>query len=135
MSANSDLTSLTIGITEFFDINCVSNFEPNETAINNLVMNDSHLRMVKILTERYNDQDLRRDGAWSADFIQSKGEGQIFLLHGPPGVGKTYTAECIAETSRKWYPIINKVQRKILKVLVRPSFACLDLRRHRSVFL
>ena len=29
---------------------------------------------------------------WSADFIEGKGEGQIFLLHGRPGVGKTLTA-------------------------------------------
>lgn len=29
--------------------------------------------------------------AWRPDFIQDKGEGQIILLHGPPGVGKTYT--------------------------------------------
>jgi SpoVK/Ycf46/Vps4 family AAA+-type ATPase len=29
---------------------------------------------------------------WSADFVQGKGEGNIVLLHGPPGVGKTYTA-------------------------------------------
>jgi hypothetical protein len=28
---------------------------------------------------------------WSADFIPGKGEGQIFLLHGPPGTGKKYT--------------------------------------------
>lgn len=30
--------------------------------------------------------------AWSADFIENKGEGQIFLLHGSPGVGKTYVS-------------------------------------------
>jgi len=35
--------------------------------------------------------------SWSADFVQNKGKGLIFLLHGKPGVGKTYTAECIAE--------------------------------------
>lgn len=29
---------------------------------------------------------------WSADFIEGKGEGNIVLLHGKPGVGKTYTA-------------------------------------------
>lgn len=29
---------------------------------------------------------------WSADIIPGKGEGQIFLLHGRPGVGKTLTA-------------------------------------------
>ena len=34
-----------------------------------------------------------------ADFIQNKGEGQIFLLHGRPGVGKTTTAECVAENT------------------------------------
>jgi flagellar biosynthesis GTPase FlhF len=29
---------------------------------------------------------------WSADFVEGKGEGSIVLLHGKPGVGKTYTA-------------------------------------------
>lgn len=31
--------------------------------------------------------------SWSADFIAHKGEGVVVLLHGPPGVGKTYTVE------------------------------------------
>lgn len=30
---------------------------------------------------------------WAADFVENKGKGLIFLLHGRPGVGKTYTAE------------------------------------------
>lgn len=38
---------------------------------------------------------------WSADFIQGKGEGLTFLLHGKPGVGKTYTAECIANFTER----------------------------------
>lgn len=34
------------------------------------------------------------------------GKGVIILLHGEPGVGKTSTAECIADyTSRPLYPI------------------------------
>jgi SpoVK/Ycf46/Vps4 family AAA+-type ATPase len=36
--------------------------------------------------------------AWTADFIENKGTGLVFLLHGKPGVGKTYTAECVAES-------------------------------------
>jgi flagellar biosynthesis GTPase FlhF len=43
--------------------------------------------------------------AWSADFIQEKGEGQIFLLHGTPGVGKTCTAGmCFAAFAITYHP-------------------------------
>ncbi|KAK4449796.1 hypothetical protein QBC34DRAFT_403999 [Podospora aff. communis PSN243] len=35
------------------------------------------------------------------DFIQGKGRGLVFLLHGPPGCGKTMTAESIAESLEK----------------------------------
>ncbi|KAF5849405.1 hypothetical protein GGP41_006349 [Bipolaris sorokiniana] len=38
---------------------------------------------------------------WSPDFVKGKGEGLIFLLHGKPGVGKTYTAECIAANAER----------------------------------
>jgi SpoVK/Ycf46/Vps4 family AAA+-type ATPase len=43
---------------------------------------------------------------WTADYIENKGKGLVFLLHGKPGVGKTYTAECIA----------HLVQRPLLSV-------------------
>jgi hypothetical protein len=37
----------------------------------------------------------------SPNIIAGKGEGTIFLLHGPPGVGKTLTAEAVAELLHK----------------------------------
>ncbi|KAF3037082.1 hypothetical protein E8E12_004202 [Didymella heteroderae] len=41
-----------------------------------------------------------------ADLVRGKGLGLIILLHGAPGVGKTSTAECVAESLRKpLYPI------------------------------
>lgn len=49
---------------------------------------------VKALVKKYTDNgSLKGKGRtkpWTADFIENKGEGQIFLLHGSPGVGKTY---------------------------------------------
>lgn len=31
------------------------------------------------------------------DIVEGKGQGLVCLLHGPPGVGKALTAECVAE--------------------------------------
>ena len=56
--------------------------------------------MIKALSRRYTMQS-ETGVAWSADFIRNKGDGQIFLLHGKPGVGKTTTAECVAELTRR----------------------------------
>ncbi|CAK7227579.1 hypothetical protein SCUCBS95973_006589 [Sporothrix curviconia] len=42
-----------------------------------------------------------RVSPWPRDIVKNKGEGRIFLLHGSPGVGKTCTAECIAELAQR----------------------------------
>ena len=40
------------------------------------------------------------------DLVRGKGKGLIILLHGAPGVGKTSTAECVADhTKRPLFPI------------------------------
>ncbi|KAL8726302.1 MAG: hypothetical protein Q9166_006804 [cf. Caloplaca sp. 2 TL-2023] len=40
------------------------------------------------------------------DLVRGKGKGLIILLHGAPGVGKTSTAECVADyTHRPLFPI------------------------------
>jgi len=75
-------------------------------AIESLVLPADKLDLVKALVHKYTSSKrspgvVSRESTWSADPIPNKGEGQIFLLHGPPGAGKTFTAECVAEfTSR-----------------------------------
>ncbi|RDW60324.1 hypothetical protein BP5796_11930 [Coleophoma crateriformis] len=74
--------------------------KPNRTPFERLVMDEGQKLMIKSLVYKYTDPRFAGSNAqqvWGADFIQNKGDGQIFLLHGGPGVGKTFTAECIAE--------------------------------------
>ena len=64
--------------------------------IDTLVMKDDRRRLIKALAKNYQNktepstQPVQKP--WAADFVAGKGEGKIFLLHGMPGVGKTYTA-------------------------------------------
>ncbi|KAH8687929.1 hypothetical protein BGZ60DRAFT_440107 [Tricladium varicosporioides] len=78
-----------------------------KSAIENLVLPSDKQELIKALVHKYSTSRRNRktskaeSATWSADPIPNKGEGQIFLLHGPPGAGKTFTAECVAEfTSR-----------------------------------
>ena len=50
----------------------------------------------KDLLLAFADSQIKREHTFD-DFIQGKGRGTIMLLSGPPGVGKTLTAESIAE--------------------------------------
>ncbi|KAF8846682.1 hypothetical protein BDZ45DRAFT_812136 [Acephala macrosclerotiorum] len=76
-----------------------------QNLIDNLVMDPARIRTLKALASSYireNKHGVKStQPLWSADFIQGKGRGQIILLHGPPGVGKTCTAECIAEYTKR----------------------------------
>lgn len=65
--------------------------------IDSLVMPEKRLKTLKALSKsfiRIDSTGKRMDHShqWAADFVEGKGNGLIFLLHGSPGVGKTYTA-------------------------------------------
>jgi hypothetical protein len=75
----------------------------NDKAFQKLVMPTTRKRLIEalVLSHQSDAQDAKKAQNESSrvktDIIAGKGEGTIFLLHGPPGVGKTLTAEAIAE--------------------------------------
>ena len=71
-----------------FSIGFVSDIVYSETAFENLVLPEAHKELILALAE---SQVKHRDNF--DDVIQGKGKGMIMLLSGPPGVGKTLTAE------------------------------------------
>ncbi|CZR56708.1 related to TOB3 (member of AAA-ATPase family) [Phialocephala subalpina] len=85
---------------EILDVACCQPPKINTKAIDTLVMPPERKRMIKAIVQKYTDPRFtpgKTTQPWGADFIENKGEGQIFLLHGSPGVGKTYPAKCISE--------------------------------------
>ena len=70
-------------------------FETN--ALNSLVMSDDRKKMIKALVMKFRGSKPSSDGSvsWKADFVEGKGEGTIFLLHGGPGIGKTFVGVSI----------------------------------------
>lgn len=65
-----------------------------------LVLDDDVKSTVKALMGKFASNE-GQVTPWPSDFVRNKGEGRIFLLHGSPGVGKTCTAECVAELTRR----------------------------------
>ncbi|KAE9375264.1 P-loop containing nucleoside triphosphate hydrolase protein [Stipitochalara longipes BDJ] len=102
------------------DMDAIRDITFDKNSINDLVLDpEENKSLLKALAKRYAqkpaDIDVRPpvikdgvtvvgnslDGPYTADFVEGKGEGQIILLHGPPGVGKTCTAESVAEFTER----------------------------------
>ncbi|KAF2822706.1 P-loop containing nucleoside triphosphate hydrolase protein [Ophiobolus disseminans] len=75
-----------------FFVNCVKDIEWQTDAFDRLVLPKNQKELILGFTE---SQRKYRDTF--DDVIEGKGRGMIILLCGPPGVGKTLTAESMAE--------------------------------------
>ncbi|KAK4202978.1 ATPase family AAA domain-containing protein 3B [Triangularia verruculosa] len=64
----------------------------NTQCFDELVLDQSIKKTVQALVSTHSQKRESFD-----DIIKGKGQGLICVLHGPPGVGKTLTAECVAE--------------------------------------
>jgi len=85
------------------NIDYVSEIVPNKEVFDNLILPHGRTEIIKALVQSHLQSSLDDESenktyeSYSADAIQGKGQGLLILLHGAPGVGKTSTAECVAE--------------------------------------
>ncbi|OQV08643.1 hypothetical protein CLAIMM_12881 isoform 3 [Cladophialophora immunda] len=76
--------------------------EADKTAFGRLVLPPGHKKMVlSLIAQHFRNKELQQDKDEQADIVRGKGKGLIILLHGAPGVGKTTTAEGVAERFKK----------------------------------
>jgi ATPase family associated with various cellular activities (AAA) len=69
-----------------------------------LKIDDDHRRMIQSLVHfHFKKKAIEKQGReiGTQDLIRGKGKGLVILLHGVPGVGKTATAEAVAQANKK----------------------------------
>ncbi|KAL3488082.1 hypothetical protein BJX62DRAFT_253566 [Aspergillus germanicus] len=72
------------------------------TTFSRLVLNEKHKHMiVSLIAQHFRDKKSISGQREQVDIVRGKGKGLILLLHGAPGVGKTSTAEGVAELFQK----------------------------------
>lgn len=98
--ANSMVRGYSMAAKRFleFDLEKISPVQWNNKCFEELVLDDTTKKTVQALVSTHSG----RNGEPSEDenfddIVKGKGKGLVCVLHGPPGVGKTLTAECVAE--------------------------------------
>ncbi|ORY68313.1 P-loop containing nucleoside triphosphate hydrolase protein [Pseudomassariella vexata] len=81
--------------------------EARDTGFEDLVIPDGHRNLLIALIEnhetggKHTSEEDSEAAPTQIDIVRGKGRGLIILLHGPPGSGKTSTAETIAAYTRR----------------------------------
>ncbi|OKL55245.1 hypothetical protein UA08_09489 [Talaromyces atroroseus] len=78
-----------------FDVDSITEISFSNAPFDMLTVPEEKKKVIKSLAE--SRVCTKHEGATVDDVIVGKGQGVIILLHGPPGVGKTLTAEAISE--------------------------------------
>ena len=87
------------------DVRLVQDNTTQEFGLDNLVLPKGHsetlLALVKTHSQSAKFATAQKTVERQMDLVRGKGKGLIILLHGEPGVGKTSTAECVAEITHR----------------------------------
>lgn len=81
-----------------FPLDNISPIEWNSRCFEDLVLDAATKKTVQALVSTHSQRkpDVSPEEGFD-DIVRGKGRGLVCVLHGPPGVGKTLTAECVAE--------------------------------------
>lgn len=80
----------------------IKDIQYNEDCFGQLVLDEHKKKLLRVVV------DAHSKSTGFDDFVEGKGKGLVILLHGPPGVGKTMTAETVAEhTHRPLYTLTS----------------------------
>ncbi|KAI1425071.1 P-loop containing nucleoside triphosphate hydrolase protein [Xylaria sp. FL1777] len=123
-----------------FAVSRISDVKWDGTAFDKLILNNQKRMMISKLVMSHRTDDSVHD-----DIIKGKGKGLVGLLSGKPGVGKTLTAEVVAELSqRPLYTVsagelgteVSKVDDQLGAVLdIARRWGCILLIDEADVFL
>jgi hypothetical protein len=87
------------------DINALQPIPTPKNVFGDLKIDVDHKRIIKSLVKaHFQKQKLHKqqpNAGLNQDLFQGKGAGLFILLHGVPGVGKTATAEAVAQSNKK----------------------------------
>ncbi|KAB5531329.1 AAA family ATPase [Coniochaeta sp. 2T2.1] len=92
-----------------FFVDKISDIEWNTSCFEQLVLPTQQKELVQALVSEHTQRVTSSSSSASHfdDIVKGKGRGLILVLHGPPGVGKTLTAECVAEFSKRPLYIVS----------------------------
>lgn len=87
------------------DIKWLKHIPTSEDVFKDLKIDEDHKHMVRALVkthfQKQSIQKIQPSSSLNQDLIRGKGSGLVILLHGVPGVGKTATAEAVAQANKK----------------------------------
>ncbi|KAL8788708.1 MAG: hypothetical protein Q9213_001522 [Squamulea squamosa] len=78
-------------------LSSVEDKDKDEVWNSGLILNEDKKKIIRTLVENHAQMAHKR----IPDLVEGKGNGLVILLHGPPGVGKSLTAECVAKATSK----------------------------------
>jgi hypothetical protein len=84
----------------WFSVEFIKLVDFNVGAFETLLLPQKQKQLVHALVKNHGCDDID-------DFIKGKGKGLVFVLHGEPGVGKTFTAESVADDIQKPLYVLN----------------------------